>query len=106
MPKEKKALSEIKLASALKYDYSKDDVPSVVASGQGEVAEEIISVAKEFDIPIYKDPPLAKALGQLEIGSIIPEELYKAVAEILVFVYKLDQDKGNNAIYETLLEGV
>lgn len=100
---EKKALLEIKLATALKYDYAKDDTPSVVASGQGEIAEEIISVAKEFAIPIYKDPPLAKALGQLEIGSIIPEELYKAVAEILIFVYKLDQEKGKSNIYETLL---
>lgn len=88
-----KSLEETRLkqATALKYDIQSSSAPEVVASGIAEVAEEIIAVAQEHQVPVYKDPPLAKALGQLEIGSLVPAELYKAVAEVLVFVYSLDQ---------------
>lgn len=83
--------AEPKLATALKYDIHNSTAPEVVATGSNEIAEEILKVAEEHDIPVYKDPSLAKALGQLEVGSLIPDELYKAVAEVLVFVYSLDQ---------------
>lgn len=78
-------------ATALKYDLQKEDAPEVVASGSGEIAEEILNVAAEHAIPVYKDPSLAQALGQLELGSLVPPQLYQAVAEVLVFVYSLDQ---------------
>lgn len=83
---------EPKQATALKYDYTQNQsAPEVVATGTGEVAEEILKVAEAHEIPVYKDPSLARALGQLELGSLVPAELYKAVAEVLVFVYSLDQ---------------
>lgn len=78
-------------ATALKYDLHTSEAPEIVATGTEEIAGEIIRVAEEHDIPVYRDPSLAKALGQLEIGSLVPPELYKAVAEVLVFVYSLDQ---------------
>lgn len=84
--------AEPKQATALKYDYKQSQAaPEVVATGTGEVAEEILRVAETHEIPVYKDPSLARALGQLELGSLVPAELYKAVAEVLVFVYSLDQ---------------
>lgn len=80
-----------KRATALKYDIQHSSAPEVVATGTGEIAEEIVRVAEAHEVPIYHDPSLAKALGQLELGSLVPPELYKAVAEVLVFVYSLDQ---------------
>lgn len=82
---------EPKQATALKYDVGSSQAPEVVATGTDEIAQEIVKVAQEHDVPVYKDPSLAKALGQLELGSMVPAELYKAVAEVLVFVYSLDQ---------------
>ena len=64
--------------------------PKVVASGQGLVAERIMEVAREAGIPIHNDPALAEALAALELGEEIPEELYAAVAEMLVWAYGLD----------------
>ncbi len=83
--------SSIRQATALKHDLRSNQAPEVVATGTGEIAEEIVRVARESDVPVYHDPSLAKALGQLELGSLVPPELYKAVAEVLVFVYSLDQ---------------
>lgn len=82
---------EPKQATALKYDLKADQAPEVVATGTGDVAAEIVRVAEASDVPVYRDPSLARALGQLELGSSVPQELYKAVAEVLVFVYSLDQ---------------
>lgn len=82
---------EIKQATALRYDLKQSQAPEVVATGSGDIAAEIVRVAEANEIPVYKDPSLAKALGQLELGSLVPPELYKAVAEVLVFVYSLDQ---------------
>jgi flagellar biosynthesis protein len=78
-------------ATALKYDIQSQKAPEVVATGSGEIAEEIVRVAETHSVPVYHDPSLANALGQLELGSMVPPELYKAVAEVLVFVYSLDQ---------------
>lgn len=83
--------AETRLATALKYDIGRDESPRIVATGVGAVAAEILDVAQEHEIPVYRDPPLAKALGQLELGSMVPPEMYQAVAEVLVFVYSLDQ---------------
>jgi flagellar biosynthesis protein len=64
--------------------------PQIVATGRGEVAERIIALAREHDIPIKEDPELVGLLATLDIGSAIPPELYQAVAEVLVFVYRLN----------------
>jgi flagellar biosynthesis protein len=76
---------------ALKYDRASELAPTVVAKGKGKIAEKIIHLARENDIPLHKEPDLATVLGVLELESEIPEELYQAVAEVLVFLYKLNQ---------------
>lgn len=80
------------LAVALEYEAGKDEAPKVTASGKGEIARAIIDKAKEHNIPIQEDPALIEALSKLDIGSFIPPELYKAVAEILAFIYRLDKE--------------
>lgn len=82
-----------KTAVAVTYDPS-DSAPKVVASGKGYLADKIIEKAKESDIPIHKDDKLANTLSKLEIGELIPPELYEVVAEILVFVDNMDHIKG------------
>ncbi len=84
-----------KEAVALSYDVSKDLAPKVVAKGKGEVADNILEKAKEFNIPIQEDPTLVELLGQLEINEKIPEELYQAVAEIFAFIYRIDKSMKN-----------
>jgi len=86
-------MGEQKKAVALNFDYPKDNVPSIAATGTGDEAEFIVAIAEEYSIPVYKDAPLAKALGQLEVGDLVPPELYTAVAEVLAFVYSLDQNQ-------------
>ena len=75
------------LAVALHYDRS--GAPRVVAKGRGALGEKIIEVAKANDIPIEENEVLAGALSNVELGDEIPAELYKAVAEVLVFVLRL-----------------
>lgn len=82
-----------KQAIALEYD-PKDDAPKVVASGTGHLAEKIIEKAKESSVPIHRDDKLADTLSRLEIGEMIPPELYEVVAEILLFVDSMDKIKG------------
>lgn len=81
-----------KQAIALSYDPS-DEAPKVIASGTGVLAEKIIEKAKEADVPIHRDDKLANTLSKLEIGDLIPPELYEVVAEILVFVDQMDRIK-------------
>ncbi|MFJ7976416.1 flagellar biosynthesis protein FlhB [Peribacillus sp. JNUCC 23] len=76
-------------AIALKYDDQKSDAPYVIAMGVDFVAQKIKYIAKENDVVLVENRPLARALyDQAEIGQAIPEEFFKAVAEILAFVYK------------------
>lgn len=82
-----------KQAIALEYDPS-DEAPRVVASGKGYLAEKIIEKAKESDVPVHRDDKLADTLSRLEIGDMIPPELYEVVAEILVFVDAMDKLKS------------
>lgn len=84
---------KIKQAIALEYDPS-EDAPKVVASGKGHVAERILEAAKEAKVPVHQDDKLADTLSRLEIGEMIPPELYEVVAEILVFVDAMDKLKG------------
>jgi len=84
---------KIKQAIALEYNPS-EDAPRVVASGRGLLAEKIIEKAKEADVPIHRDDKLADTLSRLEIGDMIPPELYEVVAEILIFVDSMDKLKA------------
>lgn len=82
-----------KQAIALAYNPG-DTAPEIIATGKGALAEKIIEKAKEADVPLYRDDKLADTLSKLEIGDMIPPELYKVVAEILVFVDEMDKLKG------------
>ncbi len=79
-----------KKAVALLYDPS-NQAPQVVAAGQGALADKIIDKAKESDVPLYKDTNLADTLLKLDVGDCIPPELYGVVAEILVYVDRMDK---------------
>lgn len=77
-------------AVCLRYDEAKSDAPIVVAKGADFLAQKIKSVAKEHDIVMLENRPLARALyEQVEVGGRIPEQFFKAVAEILAYVYKI-----------------
>ena len=80
-----------KKAVALRYDPVADAAPRVIGSGQGVIAESILRIAREHNIPIHEDPDLVEILGSLKIGELIPEEIYGAVAEILAFLYRLNK---------------
>lgn len=81
-----------KKAVALEYDISKYHAPKIVAKGTGQLAERIIQIAKEHNVPIHEDANLIEVLSKLELNAQIPPDLYQAVAEILVFIYKLNQE--------------
>lgn len=88
---------KIKTAVAIAYEPG-DEAPKILATGKGEIAEKIIEKAKEEDVPFYKDSKLANTLSKLEIGDMISPELYEVVAEILVFVDKMDRMKSKMGI--------
>jgi len=81
-------------AICLKYEEDKYDAPYVVAKGVDFLAQKIKLIAKENDVAIVENRPLARALySQVEIGDIVPEEFFKAVAEVLAFVYRTKNEK-------------
>lgn len=82
---------EKKTAVALEYTAWVSRLPKVIASGRGYLADKIIDVAKEENVPIHKDEKLARSLSVLDIGEYIPQELYSIVAEVLVFVDDMDK---------------
>ncbi len=77
-----------KKAVALRYEQHKDSAPRIVAKGAGEVAQAIIQAAKEGNVPVLKQNALVESLISLELDSVIPEELYQVVAEVLSYVYQ------------------
>jgi flagellar biosynthetic protein FlhB len=80
----------VHLAVALKFDAVQMMAPTVIAKGAGPVAERIKEIARQNEVPIVEDKPLAQALHKMvEIGEFIPAELYRAVAEVLAYVYRL-----------------
>ena len=82
-----------KTAVAVAYEPG-ERAPKIIATGKGYTAERIIEKAKEENIPFYRDDKLAKTLSKLEIGEMIPPELYEVVAEILVFVDDMEKLKS------------
>ena len=77
-------------AVALKYDHQKNKAPKVIAKGRGDIAEKIIEVAKAHNVPLYEDENLVQLLEALELETEIPPDLYRAVAEVLAFIYRLN----------------
>jgi flagellar biosynthesis protein len=78
-------------AHALNYQPG-EHAPTVTATGSGLVADRIIAVAREAGIPIRSDPALAEALSKLDLGASVPEPLWKAVAQVLAWAYRLDAE--------------
>jgi flagellar biosynthesis protein len=75
-------------ATALGYDRTRDAAPRVVARGEGLLADRIIALAREHNVPIHSDPALVAVLARLDIDEQIPPALYRAVAEVLGFLYR------------------
>ena len=84
-------------AVALVYEEEKGAAPLVSASGQGKIAEKIIETAKEAGVHIQEDADLVELLSKVPIGDEIPVDLYQTVAEILAFVYQLNQKYKNES---------
>lgn len=82
-------------AAALKYNAQDDNAPYIVSLGRGYVAQRMVEVAHENHIQVVKDQKLSSVLQKMSIGDEIPEELYKVVAEILVFVNNMDSKYGS-----------
>ncbi|MCL2052702.1 MAG: EscU/YscU/HrcU family type III secretion system export apparatus switch protein [Lachnospiraceae bacterium] len=87
---------KLKQAVALSYDPD-EAAPKVIASGRGKLAEKIIEKAQEAQVPVHRDEKLADTLSRLDIGEMIPPELYEVVAEILVFVDAMDKIQAKSA---------
>lgn len=83
-----------KQAVALKYDAQKDQAPRVIAKGKGHTAEHILEAAQKNSVPVYQNKTLVNMLMALDIDREIPPELYKAIAEVMAYVYKMDKAKG------------
>ena len=81
-----------KKSAALKYLHGKDSAPKLVAKGRGKLAEEIVKIAQAHGIPVQEDKDLVEFLSVLDLYQEIPPELYKAVADILAFVYFLNTE--------------
>ena len=85
-----------KKAVALKYDMERDRAPRVVAKGKGHVAQNILAAGQKSAVPVYQNKTLVNMLMALEIDREIPPELYKAIAEVMAYVYRMDKKRGGN----------
>lgn len=93
MEAEPKAANAIKKAVALRYNTEENDAPVVIAKGAGIIAENIVQAATKNSVPIYQSQALTSVLMAVELDREIPPELYKVVAEVLAFVYRMDQKR-------------
>lgn len=84
------------LAVSLQYNPGSHTAPKLTAKGQGWVAEKIIAIAQEKNIPIKKDKDLMELLEKIDVGQEIPEALYKVVAELLAWVYNMNKEYPEN----------
>jgi flagellar biosynthesis protein len=85
---------EHRSAIALRYDPDKDKAPTVVAAGQDFLADQIIATAKRHHVPIREDKSLASALSGLDCGRHVPPEMYRAVAEVITWVFRMEKQGG------------
>ncbi len=85
-------------AIALAYGAG-DYAPKVVAKGRGVVAEQIIALAKEHHVFVHESKELVNLLMQVDLDDHIPPELYLAIAEILAWIYRLEQEKAQSSLY-------
>ena len=92
----KDIIPEKKSAVSLKYIKGISRAPKVTAKGQGWIADNIIKLAKDKNIPIREDRDLVNLLSEVDVGNEVPESLYKVVAELLAWVYQLNKDFSNS----------
>lgn len=85
------SLTKNKKAAVLRYDATRDQAPRVVATGRGKMAERIVALAQQHQVPLVEDRNLVQVLEALDLNTDIPPELYQAVAEVLVFVYRMNR---------------
>ncbi len=90
----KKRREARRAAVALQFERGRTPAPRITAKGQGQVAEKMIAVARDHGVPIVEDALLVEALAPFDVGREIPPELYHVVAEILVTVYKTEEDRS------------
>jgi flagellar biosynthesis protein len=83
-------MEKITKAVVLKYDREKDNAPKLVAKGRGAIAEKIIAVAGEHNVPLHEDKNLVEILEALDLATEIPPQLYQAIAEVLAVIYRLN----------------
>ena len=81
------------MATALQYELENGGAPRVVASGQRKVAEQILAEARKHNILIYEDTALTSALAHVNLGEEIPPELYQVVAQVLAYIYRVNDHK-------------
>ena len=81
-------------AVALHYETDADAAPRLVAKGDRLLAERIIEIARQNNIPVHEDAGLVAILSVLDLDREIPEQLYRAVAEVLAFVYSVSRESG------------
>lgn len=77
-------------AVALHYDNRPESTPKVIATGRGDLAQQIIAAAEDAGVDIVQDPDLLEILGRVPVGEDVPAELFQAVAEILAFIYRIN----------------
>ncbi len=94
----KKKNPPIEKAVALKYDEKVSPAPRVSAKGDGHIARQIKAIAEEYGIPIRQDEDLVELLAQVDLDREIPPELYTAVAEVLSWIYKANEEMRGNPI--------
>lgn len=83
--------SKFSEAAALKYDPKADKAPKLVAKGRGHVAEKILEIARQNNIPIKEDPELLQVLSKFDLNREVPPHVYQVVAELLAFVYSVNK---------------
>ena len=93
----------IRKAVALEYRRGRQRAPVVTASGRGELAEQIIALARKHGVYVQPDPDLVELLARLDLGTAIPPQLYYVVAEILAFVYKLNSAQAGTASPQAII---
>ncbi len=75
----------------MQYSSQEDNAPRVIAKGGGYIAEKILEIAKQYHVPIHEDPDLVEVLAKVDLMEEIPPEVYKVVAEILAFIYRMNK---------------
>jgi flagellar biosynthesis protein len=84
-------MSERQKAVAVRYDAENESAPRVLAKGEGPIAERILALAREHDIPLHADRDLVHLLGALDLDVEVPPTLYKALAEVLAHLYRANE---------------